>query len=404
MKNKLHIKKFLFIFIIVAIFIISSYKFENKPEKFSSGRIEKLGTFVEMTIYADSQLLAQQAVDSAVYAIDKAAKVMNTYDPSSELSLAAEAAKAGPTEISEGLYYILERSIYYNQLTHRAFDPSMPAIIDLWKNKAKSDQLPTESEINQIMNASVGCQYIKLYKAEPGLPARLSISAPELRLNINAIAKGHIADLAAAELRKMPGIYAGMVNIGGEIICFNNRTAFNGPVPLPVSPYEPRSSMPEYDGTGIPYDQIHAPMEMPATATIPVNTISPISFKVGVQDPFLITSEQAPESYSWELELQNGAIATSGNYRQYLKIQGKHYSHILDPRTGYPADANPSVTVIAPTCMDADALATALSVLTPQEGIALIETLPDTEAMIISGTKEDSKIYRSSGFNNYMAK
>ncbi|MBN2841444.1 MAG: FAD:protein FMN transferase [Sedimentisphaerales bacterium] len=397
-------KKTLFIVVIVALFLISSYKYERQPDKFSSGRIEKLGTFVEMTIYADSQLLAQQAVDSAVYAIDKAAKVMNTYDPSSELSLATEAAKIGPTEISEELYYILERSIYYNQLTHSAFDPSLPAMIDLWKNKSKADQLPTESEISQIMSTSVGCNFVKLHKAELGLPARLSISAPELRLNINAIAKGHIADLAAAELRKMPGIYAGMVNIGGEIICFNNRSAFSGPTAEPVSPYDPRENTTVYDDESISYDQSYAPTEMPPLPAEAGNTISPRSFKVGVQDPFLVNSEQAPESYSWELELQNGAVATSGNYRQYMEIQGKHYSHILDPRTGYPADANPSVTVVAPTCMDADALATALSVLTPQEGIDLIETLPDTEAMIISGTKEDSKIYRSSGFNNYLAR
>jgi FAD:protein FMN transferase len=93
------------------------------------------------------------------------------------------------------------------------------------------------------------------------------------------------------------------------------------------------------------------------------------------------------------------AVATSGDYEQYFEVDGQRYHHLLDPRTGYPAQSVQSVTVIAPTCADADGLSTAVFVLGPETGIALIETLLDTEAYLIAA---DGKIYMTSGFADFL--
>jgi len=84
-----------------------------------------------------------------------------------------------------------------------------------------------------------------------------------------------------------------------------------------------------------------------------------------------------------------------------LEIEGKRFSHIVDPRTGWPADLLPSVTIIAPHGAEADALATAVSVLGVDAGLELIESLPQTECLLITGDKDAFKLIRSSGFSKY---
>ena len=405
MKNsKKILKKTVLIIVIVGLFIFSSYRPEKKPQKFTFPQNQKLGTFVDITVYTDDELMAQNAANLALYRIDKASEIMNTYDPTSELSMAVEKAKNGPTEISYDLYEILSKGVKYCELTDDAFDITLPPLLKLWKDAAKTDTLPSAEQISDIMNNQMGYEHILLTAPQGEKQATLEIDNKYLKINMNAIAKGHIADLAADEMKKIPGIYAGMINIGGEIVCFNNNNnvsltpAANTPEPdyttAPDVPEEYKN-LPE---TGYQEDMPVSPDMYPEQQHIATTT-----FKVGIQDPFMVDSSDAAESYSWVISLTNCSVATSGNYRQYVTIEGQRYSHIVDPRTGYPANHNPSVTVIAPKCGDADALATALSVMDPEEGIELIENIHDTEAMIISGTKENNQIYRTTGFNKYMA-
>jgi thiamine biosynthesis lipoprotein len=166
-------------------------------------------------------------------------------------------------------------------------------------------------------------------------------------LNVNAIAKGYAVD-CALEALKIPGVRSGLVDIGGEVSCF-----------------------------GRPWI-------------------------IGILDPFAQDNEnQLSQAPRWRLRCQDVSVATSGNYRRYVSVHGKHYSHIVDPRTGQPAEKIPSVTVIAPKTIDADALATALLVMKAEEGIKLAEKLPDVEAFLVAGTPEKPQYYRTSGFKKY---
>ncbi len=159
-----------------------------------------------------------------------------------------------------------------------------------------------------------------------------------VQLNFGAVAKGYAVD-KAIELLKRNGINTALVNAGGEIRELGR------------------------------------------------------DWVVGIQHP------RSSTNLLGTLKLNGMAVATSGDYEQYFEKDGKRYHHILDPKTGYPSDKCRSVTVIAQTDMEADALATAVFVLGKDEGMKLIETLENTEVMIVDSL---GKIFYSTGFEKYL--
>jgi thiamine biosynthesis lipoprotein len=122
------------------------------------------------------------------------------------------------------------------------------------------------------------------------------------------------------------------------------------------------------------------------------------AWRVGVQDPF------DSQKLLMTLRVEDRAVATSGNYRQPLVIAGKTYSHIVDPRTGKPTAEAPSVTVIAKDGLTADAWATALSVLSVEEGRKLVDQRDDLEVLWITGGPDNSSMIQSRGFEQFVVK
>ena len=112
--------------------------------------------------------------------------------------------------------------------------------------------------------------------------------------------------------------------------------------------------------------------------------------------------DTSPGSTLATIALTDAAVATSGNYQRSFSIQGRSYSQILDPRTGQPVTQAPSVTIIAPTAAAADALATACSVLPVAEALELINRIPHTEALLITGSPHAPAFHASTGFKKYL--
>jgi thiamine biosynthesis lipoprotein len=168
------------------------------------------------------------------------------------------------------------------------------------------------------------------------------LAKPEMTLDLGGIAKGYAVDKAVAILKE-ERIKSALVNAGGDIYAFG-------------SPQESRSWQ----------TALQHPRKSDAVLTV--------------------------------LEIQDKAIATSGDYQRYVEISGRRYSHIIDPRTGYPcAEIPASVTVLAADCLSADALATSLFVLGPQKGIALVNRLKNTEAIVVSIEQDKLDILLSRG-------
>jgi len=263
--------------------------------------------------------------DAAEAAARTVARRMNIYDPDSELSRFNVAPAGQVASLSEPTLEVLTRSSSLWNQTDQAFDVTILPLVRLWSRSGKDDRLPSDEQVREARNAS-RWSFIELQDAG----ARKTVGSAGV--DLGGIAKGYAIDQAARSMIQA-GCVGGVVDIGGDVRCFGRK-----------------------------------PSRTP--------------WRVGIVDPF-DPDDGKPFAV---LAVRNAAVCTSGNYRRFRVIQGKHYSHILDPRTGMPVEAYPSVTVVAPDAATADAWATALSVLGPKGLDRLAGT--NIEALIVVGTKE----------------
>jgi thiamine biosynthesis lipoprotein len=172
-----------------------------------------------------------------------------------------------------------------------------------------------------------------------------------MRLDLGGIAKGYAVD-KAVEAMQTCGAIGGMVDLGGDIRCFG-------------APLKGRTH-----------------------------------WVIGLQNPNS-DKDIAGRDVMLKLQLANGAVATSGDYQQFVLIEGKRYSHIINRKTGTSTEGLSSVTIIANNATDADALATALSVMGAEKGLALIEKLPGTEAILIT-SQPNYELIKTTGAEKYI--
>jgi FAD:protein FMN transferase len=280
---------------------------------------------------------ATRAIDNAFAAIAQANNLFSTYVAKSEVSQ-LNAAGGKPCHVSSQTLAVLKRSVEVAELSGGAFDVTAGPLIKLWKRSIKSGALPADAELAAARKL-VG--YKQLVLDADGPCARLGAG---MSVDLGGIAKGFAVDRAVDALRAA-GVRSGIVDAGGDGYAMGTRPG------------------------GTPW-------------------------RVGIQNPRAVPGDRLPQV----LLLTDQAYATSGDYEQYTEIGGVRYSHIVDPRTGRPARAAASVTIVAPDCTTADALATAVSVLGPKDGIALVEKLKNVECLIITEGAGGIEAKASSGF------
>jgi thiamine biosynthesis lipoprotein len=346
-KKIIHIGIFL---VIVGLLFFKWQQSRNHgPVEIDSGRFITMGSFARIRLYAKDYAVGYEALDRAKAALKKFDEHFSTYRDDSELSAVNRNAAEKPVPISADTRYLLEKSLEYSRLSDGAFDITVSPLITLWKKVGKENRLPTAEEI-QKAKETIGWQKVILSDKNNATTNTVRFVVPGVKLAIDAIGQGYSSDVALDAL-KIPGVEAAIVDVGGEIACFGR------------------------------------------------------AWIIGIQDPFAVNNDDPlSESPRWKIRLSNGGVSTSGNYRHYKTIAGKIYSHIIDPRTGMPAEKLPSVTVIAPKAIDADALATAISVLGPEKGLELARSLPGVEVFLVGGTAKSPKLYRSEGFEKYEIK
>lgn len=252
-------------------------------------------------------------------AIDRAA---NRYSKDSEISKLNQAAGKMPVVLSKDTFDLLQESLKIADLTNGIFDPAIGPFVQLWL-KAKSDKvLPSSEEIQK---------YLPLihYKKVRLDPANKTAFLPEsgMSIDLGAIAKGFAVEQAMSILKKA-GITSAMVRAGGNIYTIGTKP----------------------DGS---------------------------SWKIGIRDPHKL------DSTIGYLEPLNQVVDTSGMYEQFFTVAGKKYGHIIDPRTGLPAEKTASCTIITDHPALADALSTAVFILGKEKGLALMKEFPRTEGIVI---------------------
>lgn len=281
-----------------------------------------------------------EALQDAVGQVDEH---MSTYKPESEISRFGVAPAGEDFPVSADTAFVVQEALRISTLTNGAFDLTVMPLVDLWGfGPAKaSDSAPTAE---QIADALMRCGYQKVQ-----LPSANTLrkTADGLRLDLSAIAKGYGVDAMCAAL-DAAGHENYLVEVGGEL----------------------RVKGVSADGT---------------------------PWRIGIDTPrdMALPGPQLQGA----IEVGDIAIATSGDYRNYREIDGNRVSHTIDPRTGYPVDHDlASVSILAPTCLEADALATACMVLGPEEALALIERLDGIEIFLLVREGESFCEQKSSGF------
>ncbi len=299
---------------------------EEVPQRFSQ-RAVHMGVEFEVVLYAPNEAAAMKAITVALARVAELDKVLSDYDPESELSrLGAGSPSAMPVKVSDDLWAVLLASQKLSAKSEGKFDLTIGPLTKLWRRARRQKELPTKEQIEHAL-ASVG--YKNLQLDEKRHTAKLL--KPNMRLDAGGIAKGFAAEEALETIREL-GITQALVRASGDI-------AAGDPPP---------------GETG---------------------------WKIGLAP---LEPDQPPERF---ILLKNGAVSTSGDSRQHLIVNGKRYSHIIDPQTGYGIEGRSSVSVIAPHGIDADSIASAVSILGPDLGLKLVEETPGA-AMLMIAEKE----------------
>lgn len=280
-----------------------------------------LGTSLEVKVLAASAAEATKAETAARTEIARIAKIVSTYDANSEVSRWLKTAQQ-PVPVSPELFAVLNLFDQWRVRTGGALDASAEVVCRLWQNTAKQNRVPTTEEIAQALS-TVQQPHWQL-DATKQTAAHLS-NAP---LVLNSFVKSYIINRATEAAMSAARVNAIIVNIGGDLVVRGDLTE-----------------------------------------------------AVDIADP--LSDAENSDSIA-RLLIHNRAVATSGNYRRGVQIGDRWYSHIVDPRTGQPVDHVISATVVAPNATDAGALATAFSVLTPEESLHLAASLPEVECLLIT--------------------
>ncbi len=315
-----------------AVFYVTATRQRPRPSQNAredSGYRVVMGTIAKITAIAQNPQTARSSIEAAFQQLSQVDKCMSTYDANSQISRVNRLACRKPVRVSKELFEVLQKSIYFNQLTGGAFDITIGPLVELWQNAAETNSLPSQKMLESARQR-VGCQNIVL--DHNSMSVRLTL--PGMKLDLGAIAKGYAIDKAVQAMRRC-GATAGLVDLGGDIRCFGETDRKDN------------------------------------------------FWYVGVQDPAKAEKDTLSGQSILTLKLKNEAAATSGDYRRFHLIKGKKYSHIINSATGSTGGQPASVTIIAPNATGADALATAVSVMGCQKGLQFIEKLPGVEAVLI---------------------
>uniref|UniRef100_Q01UT1 FAD:protein FMN transferase n=1 Tax=Solibacter usitatus (strain Ellin6076) TaxID=234267 RepID=Q01UT1_SOLUE len=326
---------------LLAFFLGSSTGASTGPDRagrpFTYNYENVLGTSLELKVLAGSEAVADKAEAAALAEIDREAKILSAWDSASEFSRWSHGV-GRPERLSPELLEVLGLFDQWRERSGGALDASAEAVTRVWKQAAAERRMPAPAELAAAVTAVKG-RHWELDTAH-GTATHLDRTP----LALNSFAKSFIVGRAADAALTTEGVTAAVVNIGGDLVVRGNWTE-------PVSVADPKSD---------------------------AENAEPIA----------------------RLRIRNAAVATSGNYRRGVEIAGRHYSHIVDPRTGQPVDHVISATVVALNAADAGALATTMCVLQPEESKRLAERTPGVEYLLVAS---DGTRIASSGWKRLQA-
>ncbi|WP_339627815.1 FAD:protein FMN transferase [uncultured Maribacter sp.] len=284
--------------------------------------LKLMGSRFDITVVAKDPIEANKHIDLAINEITRIERLISSWDPKSQTSEINRNAGIKPVKVDAELFELIQRGIGISKLTDGAFDISYASMDKIWKFDGSMTYMPSIDSIKASVS-KVGYHNIILDKENNTVFLKLK----GMKIGFGAIGKGYAAD-KAKNLLISKGVVAGIINASGDMNTWGKQP----------------------DGS---------------------------EWKVAITNPMDKNKVFAL------LPINNGAVVTSGNYEKYVTFNDVRYTHIIDPRTGYPATGIISVTVFAPKAELADALATSVFVMGIEVGLNRIEQLPQVECIII---------------------
>ena len=323
----------------IAVFILLAISLTGcSQSEYQTRSLPLLGTIINFKIFDSRD--SKEAIDLAIDRMKALEGVFDRFRSTSEVRQVNDVAGERIFAVREDFFQLLDLSLYLSAVTGGAFDVTVGPLMEAWGFYSKKKlELPSEKVISMALEA-VGYRHVFLD------PERMSVKfdVHGVELDFNAIAKGYIVDEAAKTLKKN-GVEVALIDAGGDVLCIGRKN----------------------DKDWI----------------------------LGIRHPL------SKKNIIARISLNGGAAATSGGYENYITIDEKRFPHILDPRTGYPPEHNVlSATVVCKSLAMADALATALFVLEPNEGLDLIECLDNIDCVIIAIENGDIKFFISEGIKD----
>ena len=293
--------------------------------------LKLMGSRFDLTVVAENQAKGDEYMDLAIAEITRIERLISSWDPNSQTSMINKNAGLAPVKVDRELFNLIERAIKISKLTQGAFDISYASMDRIWKFDGSVMEMPSEEAIKQSV-AKVGYQNIEMDPEN----STVFLKKEGMKIGFGAIGKGYAADMAKALLLKH-GVTSGIINASGDLNAWGTQP----------------------DGK---------------------------DWMVAIVNPI-----NKNKVFSW-LPVRDQAVVTSGNYEKFIILNGERYTHIIDPRTGYPSKGVRSATIFTKNAELADALATSIFVMGVETGVDFVNQLKGVECIIVD---DDNKIITS---------
>lgn len=290
-----------------------------------------MGARFDITIVARDSLTAEQYIDTCIAEVARIEFLISDWKPASQVSAVNRNAGIAPVKVDREVLELAERAIRISEMTNGAFDISFAAMEKIWRYDGSLTAMPDSATVRKAVS-KVGYKQILIDKEQ----STIFLQLPGMKIGFGALGEGYAAD-RCRDMMLARGIKAGIVNGSGDMSTWGRQP--NGR-----------------------------------------------RWTIGITDPFDRSSLYAV------VPLRTSAVVTSGSYEKYFELDGKRYSHIINPATGYPATGLTSVTVFGPSAELANAFSTSIMVMGKEAGFRLLQQHPGYTAIMVS---DEGKFFTS---------
>jgi thiamine biosynthesis lipoprotein len=313
--------KFKSILLKIVFLLISTFSFSQVEQ---TKTVNLMGSVFQITLVDSDSISAHQNINKAILEIERIENLISEWRPQTQISKVNQNAGIKPVKVDKEVFELTKKAIWFSEISNGAFDISIVAMDKIWKFDGTMEKLPSKKAIrNSIVN--VNYKNIVL----DSINSTIFLSKKGMKIGFGSIGKGYAAD-KARKLLQESGIKAGIINAAGDITTWGRQINGN-------------------------------------------------PWRIGVNNP-LETGETIEI-----LEFSgNNAVTTSGNYEKYAEINDKRYSHIINPKTGYPSTELMSVTIIGLNAEMCNGFSTSIMVLGLKKGMKLINKFPNYQYIIIT--------------------